>query len=265
MQAASEAESGAALTRRESRRIAELIVRSSRSRAAMERPSRGLVGLSVGDARIIRDDVVRLSLASGHTVRLICAHPSGEPTFVGGEMLSYGSARILNAEDRLTVSVLAGVRGPVSRLSSASATMEGLAIAYGVVVTRQPYGAAEVAVEDLICANGGVLHAAVTVPTDAGEPGGALEIERESGGRLTVSAPDPAALVVDARELLRDADASSTHPSEIQHALDAESGTVTVLGTALTEPLSLDPGSSLSLRAAGAELLKVTADLGHFI
>lgn len=265
MQGAGEPEAGAALTRRESRRIAELIVRSRRSRQPLERPSRSLLGLSTDDARVIRDDVVRLSLPAGHTVRVICAHPSGEPMFVSGEMLSYGSARVLNAEDRLSVSVLTGLRGPIARLGAAAASTEDLAVAFGLVVTRHPYDSGEVAIEDFICANGGVLHAAVTLPATPNALGGELEIEREGGERRLQAQPEFATLVADSRALLRDADAASIHPSEIHRALDADSGTVTVLGTALTEPLPLDPGSSLSLRAAGVELLKVTADLGHFI
>ncbi|MBL3687872.1 hypothetical protein D3248_13030 [Leucobacter zeae] len=248
---------GAGLTGRETRRVAELIARGARNREAITRPTRSIPGLSIEDARGIRDGVLRLS---GQRVRAVCAAPTGEPILLGADAVAAGSVRVLTAGESLEASIVAGVHGVLDAIVDPELHgAEEHAAVLGIAVFRRPFGDGVDTVEDAVCANGGALAAVTAVLIGHGGAPAELDVVSPSGSRTFV-VPPLAELLEAAGETATSALATSSHRPSV-----ADAGRIAVLGSVVASGLPLGSADTIAVSASGTRLLEVAADLGQFI
>ncbi|MFJ5956531.1 hypothetical protein ACIQC5_11295 [Paenarthrobacter sp. NPDC092416] len=234
--------------------------------------SRMIPGLSIEDARLVRDEVIRRRMARGdHSAVLIGQdRVSGDPVILSERMVSSTPARIP------TDSVPLLVRGVVGLLLSPECLRQALRgngvqakdgkLQVGLEVTSRRFDDSAIETADLVAVNGGVarLVSSISLTQTEAEPTFRMLRDGVAVEEGTVPAPDTVRQA--AEGITADAIRCCSPLAEL-YALDAapRPGPEVFVAVGLGEPIALISNNTVELEVAGARVASVIADTDHFM
>ncbi|WP_223932656.1 hypothetical protein [Arthrobacter sp. StoSoilB5] len=234
--------------------------------------SRMIPGLSIEDARLVRDEVIRRRMARGDRSAVLIGqgHGSGDPAILNERMVSVTTARIP------TDSVPLLVRGVVGLHLSPESVRQALLghlveaqdgkLQLGLEVASHRFDDRNIETSDLVAVNGGVTRLVSSV---SHAPTGAEPTFRMLRDGLAVDegcVPPSDTVQKAVEDITAYAIRCCTPLAELfAQENDQRRGPGILVAVGIGEPIGLTSNNTVELEVAGARVAAVIADTDHFI